>query len=596
MSIGKQGLGSWWTELPRLAHPAMRTKYLAGIALSIADAVLWVVPFTAAAWAIAGLSSGEWNGGKSCWACVAVVLSFVLRLWLLPRALHSGFLAGFGSVAALRLRVLNHLRSLSLETASQVAAGGLADLLTNRFRWLEEHAAYGVGRQVAQATLTCLIVGILAFISPWLLLGVALVTGFALLAYRFIDRAFKRLARVQGDKLAATGGNLIEFAVGLPVLRTLDGVDGRHSDYRCHVAALYDFYRGTIWRLSPLVSSLRIVLDVCLLALLSLTVALYAAGSLGMPDFIVAMVSLLLVQMPVEGMIAEGFRLRMADDAYRRAATILALPPMAEGRNPPVTGTDIEFENVRYGYDANRPLFDNLTLSIPAGKVTAIVGPSGAGKSTLLKLIARATDVQGGVVRVGGGDVRDVALDEHLDRVSLLAQEPFLFSGTIIENLRMAHATASDAECLDAARAAHCDFIERLPSGFNSVVAYNGGTLSGGERLRLAIARAVLKNAPILLLDEPTSALDLESEYHVRQALKALCRGRTVVLVAHRLSSIREADYLVVMEKGRVIDDGTEGDLYGRCPLYRELWDAQLATARWQLRQTSPNQARSVSQ
>jgi ATP-binding cassette, subfamily B, bacterial IrtB/YbtQ len=290
---------------------------------------------------------------------------------------------------------------------------------------------------------------------------------------------------------------------------------------------------------------------------------------------------------PVDGLIAEGFRLRMADDAILRAARVLALPPMPDGPSTPGVVGDIEFESVRFAFDGGKPIFENLAATIPAGKMTAIVGPSGAGKSTLLKLIARFCDVQHGAIRIGGQDIRDIALDDHLRRISLLAQEPFLFNDTVLANLRMANARASDADCMAAARAAHCDFVEQLPSGFNTVLGDNGGGLSGGERLRLTIARALLKGAPIILLDEPTSALDVQSEFYIRQALGTLCRGRTVVVVAHRLSTIREADHLLVMDQGRIVDAGEEADLYQRCALYRDLWHAQAERVRWRLRADS---------
>lgn len=212
------------------------------------------------------------------------------------------------------------------------------------------------------------------------------------------------------------------------------------------------------------------------------------------------------------------------------------------------------------------------------------MGPSGSGKSTVCRLAARFWDPDAGRVLLGGTDERGLDPDEVLARMAIVFQDVFLFQGTVADNIRMGRADATDEEVREAARrAAALGFIEALPQGFDTPVGEGGSTLSGGERQRVSIARALLKDAPVVLLDEATSSLDTLNEVAVQSAITELVRGRTVAVIAHRLRSIRDADRIVVMDGGRVVDQGTHGELMGRCDLYRRLWEEQERAEGWQI-------------
>ena len=212
------------------------------------------------------------------------------------------------------------------------------------------------------------------------------------------------------------------------------------------------------------------------------------------------------------------------------------------------------------------------------------MGPSGSGKSTVCRLAARFWDPDAGRVLLGGADERGLDPDEVLARMAIVFQDVFLFQGTVADNIRMGRADATDEEVREAARrAAALDFIEALPQGFDTPVGEGGSTLSGGERQRVSIARALLKDAPVVLLDEATSSFDALNEVAVQSAITELVRGRTVAVIAHRLRSIRDADRIVVMDGGRVVDQGTHGELMGRCDLYRRLWEEQERAEGWQI-------------
>jgi ATP-binding cassette subfamily B protein len=236
----------------------------------------------------------------------------------------------------------------------------------------------------------------------------------------------------------------------------------------------------------------------------------------------------------------------------------------------------IELRGVSFSYDGGDETLADISLEIPAGATVAIVGPSGAGKSTIAALVMRLYDVSSGSLTIDGLDVRDVTCRSLHDSLAVVTQETFLFHTTVLENLRYGRPSATIPEVEEAARRAQIhDLIASLPEGYHTVVGERGYRFSAGERQRLAIARAILKNPRILILDEATSSLDSESEHHVQQALASLCKGRTTLVIAHRLSTIRGADLIVVLDQGRIVERGTHDELMANARLYAWLWRVQ---------------------
>ncbi|MEM6294772.1 MAG: ABC transporter ATP-binding protein [Myxococcota bacterium] len=258
--------------------------------------------------------------------------------------------------------------------------------------------------------------------------------------------------------------------------------------------------------------------------------------------------------------------------------TVTSEDTLEESEPPRIT-----FDAVEFAYD-DRPALDGLSFTAPAGGVTALVGPSGSGKSTVLRLIARLWDVDAGRIRLADDDIRKTPLDDHLGRVSIVFQDVFLFHGSIADNLRIAAPNCTDAALVEACRIARIhDAIEAMPEGYATVVGDRGLRLSGGERQRLSIARAVLKDAPVLLLDEATAFADAENEALIHAALAEVAKRRTVVVVAHRLATIANADHIVVLDRGAAVDAGTHDALRGRCLLYQQLWSNYEAAHGWTL-------------
>lgn len=276
----------------------------------------------------------------------------------------------------------------------------------------------------------------------------------------------------------------------------------------------------------------------------------------------------------------------MAQAGMERIDDLLAVPPLPVPADPRrLSAFDVTFDDVSFTYrDAAAPALHGVSLTAPAGSLTALVGPSGGGKTTATRLITRWADPQHGAVRIGGVDLREVDPTELMRHIAVVFQDVHLFDTTIAENVAMARPSAGPAEVAAALDAANCGpLLARLPRGADTRVGEVGGMLSGGERQRVAIARALLKDAPIVLLDEPTSALDTESEVAVQQAIDRLVADRTVLVIAHRLSTVAAADRIVVLDGGRVVETGDHAGLLDAGGRYAAMWAAQTRARHWTL-------------
>ncbi|MGP4110036.1 ABC transporter ATP-binding protein [Streptomyces sp. 4N509B] len=375
-------------------------------------------------------------------------------------------------------------------------------------------------------------------------------------------------------------GRVIEYLQAQPVLRTGGRTSERFGLLDDALRELQRASRRTTLAALPGVVGSTLVVQATFTLLLVLGAHLALAGTVGVAEVLAILVLAARCADPLLSLSDVGGKLRGARAELARLDGVLRAEPLPEASAPvEPAGHGLEFDAVSFRH-GGRTVFEGLSLSVPEGQRLAVVGPSGAGKSTLLHLLARFYDVDAGAVRVGGADVRDIATEVLTERIAFVFQDVYLFDGTIEENVRLGRPDATDDEVRAAATAARLDeVVERLPGGWATHVGEGGALLSGGERQRVSIARALLKNAPVVLLDEVTSALDPLNERAVHEGVERLMAGRTVVTVAHRPWSVQRADRVVLLDGGRIVEDGDHEELLRDGGRYARFWEAAAAPA-----------------
>ncbi|NKY28636.1 ABC transporter ATP-binding protein [Nocardia gamkensis] len=382
------------------------------------------------------------------------------------------------------------------------------------------------------------------------------------------------------ERVKEATGRVIEFLQAQPVLRAGGRTAERFRMLDDSLSGLERASRRAVLSALPGIVGLTLTVQIMFTALLALGAYLALGGHIGAAEILTILVLAARCADPLLSLSEIGGKLRGARSVLAGLDTVLRTEPLPEPRRPiSPTGHDLAFESVVFRH-GGRTVIDDVSLSVPEGQRVAIVGPSGAGKSTLLQLLARFYDVDDGTVRVGGVDVRAIGTDVLMRRFAIVFQDVYLFDGTIEENVRLGRPDADEAEVRAAAAAARLDeVIERLPGGWATNVGEGGALLSGGERQRVSIARALLKDAPIVLLDEVTSALDPVNEAAVHDGIERLMAGRTVVLVAHRLRTVQRADHIVFLDNGRIVEEGSHDQLVRRGGRYADFWAMSMATA-----------------
>lgn len=444
-----------------------------------------------------------------------------------------------------------------------------------------------------------------AFIVPLVMLGATAVVEWPLalimaaaivplvLTWRLMGAATTRANEAEDRTSSAAAGRLVEFARLQPVLRATGATKTGWAPVQ---AALESDSASTLDGLRVKGRPgqyFNLIVNVAFALVMAVGLARVSGHRLDVVAYLAIMAVTARTLLPLTKAAMYGSEADNAKVALRAVGDILDARPLSDpepGQEIEPRGTTIALNDVSFSYDAGRPVLAGVSLSAPQGRVTALVGPSGAGKSTILRLAARFWDVDDGTVTIGGAPVRSMRASTIMGMTSMVFQDVYLFDTTIRENLRIARPEATDAELAEAARRARLDrVIEALPHGWDTQVGPGGLSLSGGERQRVAIARAFVKDAPILLLDEITSALDGENESAITEVVRELSEGRTVIVVAHRLSTVRQADEVVFLEPthagARVAQRGTPQELAAVTGPFREFIEASTASSRWHIRQ-----------
>lgn len=379
--------------------------------------------------------------------------------------------------------------------------------------------------------------------------------------------------------------NTMEFLGGISVIKSF-GLKGRNDGILCSIENSTKENRNLEYAIVPYTMFQELILHVFDIAIITLAISFYFSGTMALADCLLMVVAAFMVYAPLLSAGNMVAALGLMDVAMEQVESLDNTPRMdLNGKEISVKNTDITLSGVSFSYGHGETLH-NVTLDIPEKSFTAIVGPSGSGKSTLCHLISRFWDVDEGSILLGGTDIREYTLDSLLANISMVFQNVYLFQDTIANNIRFGKPDATIEEVERAAKAACChDFIMALPNGYNTVVGEGGSTLSGGERQRISIARAILKDAPIIILDEATSSIDPENERQLQMAIEALTKEKTVIMIAHRLKTIRGADQIIVLDKGKIAQAGTHKELLAQPGIYSDFIAIRQKAIGWKLTQ-----------
>lgn len=537
-----------------------------------------LVPILRALW-------DDTTGAVAPWlivAGVAAVLSGVARWFTDNRANVVGVERFAGGLMS---RVGRHAARMPLGWFTRENSGRFTEIVTGSAVSVMIAPGVVLSRLVTVTVTPLVVLAVVVAIDWRMALAMAVVVPVGLLAYRAVQRAARPEFQAQSDVDQELSARVIEFARAQPVLRAA----GRaRSGWTQLDAAMRESRAATVSNMDrtgrPMTRYLAVV-EIGFALIVGVGVLLVTGGSLAFPDLAAILVLAVRFAEPLSSLAGFGEGVEMTRAALGSVGSILAVPPLAEPEHRrPVRGSGLELVGVRFGY-GEAPVLDGVDLRVPPGSMTALVGPSGAGKTTIIRLIARFWDADSGHVRIGGEDVTALGTDTVLAQVSVVSQDVYLFDDTIEANIHSGRPDATIEEVRAAASVARLDdVVARLPDGWHSRVGEGGAMLSGGERQRVSIARALLKDAPIVLLDEVTAALDGESEAAVVAAIRELARDRTVVVIAHRLSTISSADQIVYLDKGTVVESGTHEQLLARGDRYAALWHERRDAEGWQLR------------
>ena len=547
------------------------------------------MPTMVAAYTIGLLIDSQMNGTvfdrKWIW------LSFVLiALLVLLRFLFDYLRAKFQEtisyelVARDRLAIGEALKRVSLGYFQRVNTGNILNSITTGLHTLENMGMRMVDDFVGGYLNFLCVFLFLLFINPMVSLiafcGVALSFCFLLLVSKYSKRNAPVSAKAAEDLTAAT----LEYVRGLSVVKSFGQGGASIVAMRTACKDSKDIHMKIEWGYIPSNCLHLFALKLASVALAAASCYLGLTGEMSFAMMLMFVFFSFSIFASLEPISDSAHILGVIDNAMNQLEALKVSNFIdRDGKDIPLQQHDIEFRKVDFGYD-ERTILHDVSFRIPEKTMTAIVGPSGSGKSTICNLIARFYDVQNGSILVGGHDVREMTCDSLLQNISMVFQNVYLFNDTIRNNIRFRNPEATEDEIIAAAKAARChDFITALPDGYDTVVGEGGGTLSGGEKQRISIARAMLKNAPIIILDEATASIDPENEHLIQQALSELTAGKTVITIAHRLATIENADQIHVVDNGCIVQKGTHSELIMQKGLYQRFVSIREQAEGWSI-------------
>ncbi len=555
-----------------------RGRLTASVLLAILGSACGVVPYLAVTQIIIRILGKNYDLVPIGLLALLALLGYLGGTWLNTASTMLSHRSAFMILKNIRTELTAKLSRVPMGTILDTPSGNFKTLLVDTVEKLELPLAHMIPELTANILIPVLML-LYMFVLDWRLALISLITiPIGLFCYMGMMKDYeKRYCRVltAGKNMDAA---IVEYVGGIEVIKAFNQSSSSYGKYADAVkeneAAKATWFKQTNGFYVAGIS----IMPSCLLGVLPLGAWLFQSGSLTAPVFIACIILALGLVKPLIQALQYTDSLAMVDSTVQEIAGMLEEKEIKRPLEPvPLENSNISFREVSFSYGDTEVLHQISFDAAPCG-MTAIVGPSGSGKSTVARLIASFWEADSGEVQIGGVDVRRLPLKQVMDLVSYVSQDNFLFHLSVKENIRIGRPGASDEEVIVAAKQASChDFITALPQGYDTLAGEGGSSLSGGERQRIAIARAILKNSPVVILDEATAFTDPENEAVIQASINELVQGKTLIVIAHRLSTITAADKILVMDNGRIEAEGTHDALLRDCLLYRELWEAHIS-------------------
>lgn len=571
-----------FSKIFQYAGPYRTKTVMSGVVILLA-VVFQVLPFLFVYRMITPLITGGVVEISHIAVCVAGVgICLVLNALLYVKGLSMSHEAAYNILMRLRVSLQGRMENLPLGKIQEKGTGSLKRMFVDDVDSIEMLLAHALPEGLGNTAIPVLVYASL-FLIDWKLALLSLASLPVGLAAMCMMYSIGRRDMADYYKAGKIMNNtIIEYINGMEVVKVFNRDSDSYRRYRSDITAYRDFTIGWYRACWPWMALYNSILPCVSILTLPLGSWFVLRGYSQLPDLILVMCLSLSIGLPLLKALSFVPSLPQINYKIETLENIMSEEPLQQ-RPEGFCGDDmtIRFNDVAFAYD-DKVAVDKINMTVEEGSRVALVGESGSGKSTLAKLLVHYYDVDRGTITVGGQDIRDMSLAALNDRIAYVAQEQYLFNTSILENIRLGRPSASREEIMDAAQRARCmEFIGKLPEGIDTVVGGGGRQLSGGQRQRVAIARAILKDAPVVVLDEAMAFTDPENEEKLEQAISEVVRGKTLMIIAHKLPSVMNADVIYMMERGHIVGSGTHQQLLESCPQYQRLWQASVAGAEW---------------
>lgn len=578
----KQSKENWLKILLSFASPC-KSRMILSVLCALLSVAGGFVPYYAV-YRILVLfidKSTEWN--TVVFWCLAGGIGYLAKILFYGISTVLSHISAYMILEGLRLKIADRLMQAPLGEILNRRIGYLKNIIMDKVEAVEPPLAHMIPELSSNLVLPVVIFIWTAVIDWRMGLSILITPAIAIIPMFFLMKNYNSQYSAYMEAGSHVNNVIIEYIEGIEVVKAFNQSTSSYEKFTGAVKTFKNFtlawFKST-WKTMNLTFA---ILPTTLLGVLPAGLLLFQNGSLTPHALSMCLILSLSIVAPLMKAAVFINELKSMEFSVEAANELMNIPSLPDtGKEVKLNGAGIELNHVFFSYDGNITVLHDVSLSMPQGSFTALTGPSGGGKSTVARLIARFWDVTGGSITIGGMDVKDISIRQLSSLISFVTQDNFLFNCSLKENIRLGNPKAGDEEVYAAAKAACCDeFIMKLEKGYDTAAGDAGRQLSGGEKQRISIARAILKNAPIVILDEATAFTDPQNEEKIQKSIMALSKGKTLLVIAHRLSTIQNADQIVVLKEGRIVDCGKQKELLERCRLYADMWKAHMGARHW---------------